>query len=36
MPGQNHLLQEAETGAPEEFGRIEQTMAPAALELLSS
>ena len=35
MPGLNHLLQEAESGSPSEFARLEQTVAPAALELLS-
>lgn len=35
MPGLNHLLQEAESGSPSEFARIEQTVAPAALQLMS-
>lgn len=35
MPGLNHLLQQAESGSPSEFGRIEQTVAPAALRVMS-
>lgn len=35
MPGLNHLLQETESGSPSEFARIEQTVAPAALALVS-
>jgi hypothetical protein len=31
MTGLNHLFQTAETGAPAEYGKIEETMAPAAL-----
>jgi len=31
MPGLNHLFQTARTGSPSEYGRIEETMAPAAL-----
>jgi fermentation-respiration switch protein FrsA (DUF1100 family) len=32
MPGLNHLFQTAKTGAPTEYGQIEETMAPAALD----
>jgi pimeloyl-ACP methyl ester carboxylesterase len=32
----NHLLQTSETGLPLEYARIEETMAPAALEAISS
>lgn len=32
MPGLNHLFQTASTGSPMEYGRIEETMAPAALD----
>lgn len=35
LPGLNHLLQTAETGLPTEYGRIEEAMAPEALELIS-
>ncbi len=35
LPGLNHLLQTAETGLPTEYARIEETMAPAALEVIS-
>jgi pimeloyl-ACP methyl ester carboxylesterase len=31
LPGLNHLFQTAETGAPTEYGTIEETIAPAAL-----
>ncbi len=34
LPGLNHLLQPSETGLPSEYGRIETTIAPAALELI--
>jgi len=34
LPGLNHLLQTAKTGHPLEYGAIEETMAPAALELI--
>jgi uncharacterized protein len=36
MPGLNHLFQPATTGAPAEYGQIETTIAPAALEKISS
>lgn len=32
LPGLNHLFQEAETGSPAEYQKIEQTMSPVALE----
>ncbi len=32
LPGLNHLFQTAGTGSPLEYGRIEETMAPAALD----
>ncbi|WP_018629846.1 alpha/beta hydrolase family protein [Niabella aurantiaca] len=35
LPGLNHLFQEAGTGAPSEYAQIEQTMAPAVLELMT-
>ena len=34
LPELNHLLQTCETGAPSEYGRIEETMAPAALAVI--
>ncbi len=36
LPGLNHLFQEAETGSPTEYARIQETMNPAALEAVSS
>jgi uncharacterized protein len=35
LPGLNHLFQTAETGSPMEYARIEETFAPAALEVIS-
>ncbi len=35
LPGLNHLLQNAESGAPAEFGRITETMSPDAMRLVS-
>lgn len=35
MPGLNHLFQTAETGNVSEYAAIEETMSPAALELVS-
>lgn len=35
LPGLNHLLQTAETGLPTEYARIEETLAPAALDLIA-
>jgi len=34
LPGVNHFLQTAETGSPREYGKIEETISPAALELI--
>ncbi|WP_296623485.1 S9 family peptidase [Marivirga sp.] len=36
LAGLNHLFQEAETGSPSEYAQIEQTIAPAALELMAN
>jgi pimeloyl-ACP methyl ester carboxylesterase len=35
IPGLNHLFQNAKTGAPNEFARIPETMAPSALALIT-
>ncbi len=35
MPGLNHLFQTAKTGSPAEYGVIEETIAPAALEKIA-
>lgn len=35
LPGLNHLLQTANTGSPAEYGQIEETIAPAALETIA-
>ena len=32
--GVNHLLQDAKTGAPNEYNGIEETMSPQALDLI--
>lgn len=34
LPGLNHLFQECNTGAPAEYGQIEQTISPSALQLV--
>jgi hypothetical protein len=34
LPGLNHLFQTAKTGAPGEYGEIEETIAPAALAVV--
>jgi uncharacterized protein len=34
LEGLNHLFQECETGAPSEYGMIEQTFSPKALEII--
>jgi pimeloyl-ACP methyl ester carboxylesterase len=34
LPGLNHLFQTAPTGSPGEYGTIEETFAPAALQLI--
>jgi uncharacterized protein len=36
LPGLNHLFQTSTTGAPSEYSQIEETMAPAALEIVST
>jgi hypothetical protein len=36
LPGLNHLFQSAKTGAPAEYGQIEETMSPKALEKIVS
>lgn len=36
LPGLNHLFQTAKTGAPTEYGEIEETMAPAALDKIAT
>ncbi len=35
LPGLNHLFQTANTGLMSEYGSIEETFAPAALELIA-
>jgi uncharacterized protein len=35
LPGLNHLFQTAATGAPSEYGQIEETFSPVALERIS-
>lgn len=36
LPGLNHLFQTTETGSPNEYGKIEETFSPAALELMTT
>jgi uncharacterized protein len=36
LPGLNHLFQTAKTGAPSEYGEIEETMSPVAMEKIAS
>ena len=36
LPGLNHLLQTAKTGLPAEYGQIEETIAPAALDAITA
>jgi uncharacterized protein len=36
LPGLNHLFQHAKTGAPAEYSTIDETIAPEALDLMSS
>jgi pimeloyl-ACP methyl ester carboxylesterase len=36
LPGLNHLFQTARTGATSEYGTIDETVSPAALELIAS
>jgi uncharacterized protein len=35
LPGLNHLFQTAETGSPVEYGKIEETMSPLALDTIT-
>ncbi len=35
LKGLNHLFQTAETGAPSEYGKIEETLSPKALKLIA-
>lgn len=34
LPGLNHLFQHSETGSPAEYGRIDETFAPEALQIV--
>jgi pimeloyl-ACP methyl ester carboxylesterase len=36
LPGLNHLFQTAKTGSPTEYARIEETIAPAALDKIAT
>jgi pimeloyl-ACP methyl ester carboxylesterase len=36
LPGLNHLFQTARTGAPSEYGEIEETMAPVVLDRMTA
>ena len=36
LPGLNHLLQTCKTGLPAEYVKIEETMSPAALDMMAS
>jgi fermentation-respiration switch protein FrsA (DUF1100 family) len=36
LPGLNHLFQTTKTGAVSEYGRIEETFAPVALETIAA
>jgi pimeloyl-ACP methyl ester carboxylesterase len=35
LPGLNHLLQDAKTGAPSEYNDIEETMSPTAIKIIT-
>jgi len=35
LPGLNHLFQTAKTGSIEEYGEIEESFAPAALDTIA-
>jgi len=35
LPGLNHLFQTAQTGSPDEYAKIEETISSVALELIS-
>ncbi len=36
LPGLNHLFQNAKTGSPSEYGQIEETISPVALDKIAS
>ena len=36
LPGLNHLFQTANTGLPSEYARIEETISPSALKLMTN
>jgi len=36
LPGLNHLLQTCRTGSPQEYAQIEETIAPAALDVIGN
>lgn len=36
LPGLNHIFQTAQTGSPDEYAMIEETIAPMALEVISN
>lgn len=36
LPGLNHLFQTAETGSPLEYGKIEETISPSALNVITN
>jgi uncharacterized protein len=36
LPGLNHLFQEAKTGAPSEYGQIEETVSPVAMDKIAA
>ena len=36
LPGLNHLFQTAKTGSPSEYAKIEETISPAALEIIGN
>jgi fermentation-respiration switch protein FrsA (DUF1100 family) len=36
MPGLNHLFQTCTTGSPNEYGQIEETFSPSALDVMTS
>ena len=35
LPNLNHLFQTAQTGSPSEYGKIEETISPTALEMIA-
>ena len=35
LPGLNHLFQECKTGSPDEYAKIEQTISPVALDVVT-